>query len=498
MRSIVKSVLLATTAVTWLSACAVGPDFLSPAPPTVTRYTDTDMPAKTASANSKEGAAQTFAAGKDVPAEWWKLFGSEPLNQLMQQSLQNNPDLQAANAALRQAQENYLAARGSFLPSVDGSFAPTREKFNSSAFGVPGSSSIFTLYDASVSVSYAIDVFGGTRRSVEEAHALADYQRFERDAAYLTLTANVVTAAIQDASLREQIKETKNIVDIESKELDILKKQFDFGAIPKSIVLSQQATLAQVQTSLPPLEKQLAQQRNQLAILAGKFPGNGTNEIFDLDSLHLPEELPLTLPSKLVEQRPDIRAAEEQLHVASAGIGVATANMLPQISLTANYGSETTNWGQMFGPSAEIWSLGGSIVQPIFHGGTLLHEKRGAVAAFDKAQAQYQSTVLLAFGNVANTLRALQFDAEGLAAQVNAERAAKDSLELSQDQFKMGAISYPQLLDAQHTYQQARIGLVQAQALRLADTAALFQALGGSWHDTDAALNTQSKSEKKS
>jgi NodT family efflux transporter outer membrane factor (OMF) lipoprotein len=501
MKHFLKSIFLAAAAVPLLAACAVGPDFMKPAAPDVARYTDTELPGKTASADGIAGAGQAFTQGKDVPAEWWKLFGSEPLNKLMSQALKTNPDLKAASASLRQARENYYAARGELLPSIDASFDTTREKFNPAAFGETGvPSSIFTLYNASVSVSYGIDIFGGTRRAIEEARAQADYQRSLRDAAYLSLTANVVTAAIQEASLSAQIKETQNIIDIESMQLDVLKKQFEFGATAKSIVLEQQATLAQTQAGLPALEKQLAQTRNQLAVLAGNFPGNGNIEAFDLSALHLPEELPVSLPSKLVEQRPDIRAAEEQLHAASADIGVATANMLPQFSITGSYGSESVQSGKLFGPSAEVWSIGGGILQPIFHGGELLHAKRAAVAAYDKAAAQYQGTVLLAFKNVADTLRALQYDADGLAAQVSAETAAKNSLDLTQAQFTAGAITYPQLLDAQRTYQQARINLVQAQASRLADTAALFQALGGSWQEkaAGAAKETQPKSEKKS
>jgi NodT family efflux transporter outer membrane factor (OMF) lipoprotein len=338
-----------------------------------------------------------------------------------------------------------------------------------------------------VNVSYAIDIFGGSRRALEEALALSNYQRYERQAAYLTLISNVVTASIQEASLSQQVKETQNIVDIETKQLDVLRKQLALGAVPKSTVLEQEATLAATQTNLPPLEKQLAQQQNTLSVLAGEFPGNYANAIFDLTNIKLPEELPLTLPSKLVEQRPDIRAAEEQLHQASAAVGVATAQMLPQINLTGSWGSEAVQSGKLFGPSAEVWSLGAGLTQPLFHGGQLLHARRAAVASYDKAAAQYQSTVLLAFKNVADTLRALQYDADGLAAQVNAEAAAKNSLDLAQTQFAAGAISYPQLLDAQRTYQQARIGLVQAQAARLSDTVALFQALGGSIHDTDSA-----------
>lgn len=480
-----KTLMLATVSV--LAACAVGPDFLKPAAPDVTRYTNTDLPEKTASTTGPDGAAQSFANNKDVPQEWWKQFGSDSLNALVAHALANNPDLKAADASLRIAQENYYIARGELLPTVDANAGITREKFNPSSFGETGvPPSLFTLYNASVNVSYGIDIFGGERRAIEKAKAETEYQRFEQRAAYLTLIANVVTAAIQEASLSQQIKETQNIVDIETKQLNILKKQLDVGAVPKSTVLEQEATVAATQTNLPPLQKQLAQQRNLLAVLAGDFPGKDDSAVFDLSAIKLPEELPLSVPSRLVEERPDIRAAEEQLHEASAGVGVATANMLPQITLTGAYGTQAIESAALFGPQAEVWSFGAGILQPIFHGGELLHAKRAAVATYDKATAQYKSTVLNAFKNVADTLRALQYDADGLAAQVNAEAAAKNSLELAATQFDAGAISYPQLLDAERTYQQARIGLVQAQAARLADTVALFQALGGNAQDVTA------------
>jgi len=471
----------------------VGPDFKKPKAPDVNNYTNSDLPDKTASAKVFGGASQEFSPGKEVPYEWWKQFGSESLNALVEQAIAGNPDLKAADASLRQAQENYYATRGDLFPQVDAKFSPTREKFSSSSFGSKSpSSSIFTLYNASVSVSYALDIFGGTKRALEGAGAEKDYQEYVRRAAYLSLTANVVTAAIQEASLNQQIKETKNIIEIESKQLKLLRKQLALGAITKSAVLQQEATLAQTKTNLPPLEKQLAQQHNTLAVLAGKLPGNYENKIFDLSTLKLPEKLPISLPSKLVERRPDILAAEAQLHEASAAIGVATSNMLPQLSLTGSYGSQANKTGNMFSSGSEVWSFGGSVLQPLFNGGQLLHSKRATIAAYDKATMQYQSTVLQAFKDVADTLKALQFDAEGLAAQVKAEVSAKNSLDLAQTQFSSGAISYPQLLDAQRTYQEARIGLVQAQAARLSDTAALCQSLGGSIHDYENPKSEES------
>lgn len=485
MQKTIVTILLATTALAMLANCAAGPDFEKPAVPDVARYTETDLPQKTAAANGIAGAAQSFAPDQAATAQWWKLFGSEPLNQLMAQALKNNPDLKAASAALRQASEKYEAATGDRFPSVDASFGATRQKFNPAATGQVGvPSSIFTLHNASVKVSYGLDIFGGTQRAIEKAEAETEYQRFERDATYMTLTANVVTAAVQEASLNAQVQKTQKIIAIETEQLAVIKKQFELGAVDKSSLLQQQATLAQTQAALPTLQKQLAVQRSQLAVLVGVFPGNSVIEPFDLATLHLPEILPVSVPSKLVAQRPDIRAAEAQLHAASAGIGVATADMLPKFSITGNYGSETTDFGKLFSPSAELWSVGTGVLQPIFRGGELLHQKRSAVAAYDKAAAQYESTVLAAFKNVGDTLRALQYDADALASQADAAKAAEDSMAMTQAQFKAGAIAYPHLLDAQRTYQQAHISLVQAQAARFSDTAALFQALGGSMEES--------------
>ncbi len=486
-----KTVALGVLATLLVSGCAVGPDFKRPAPPDVKTYTDSALPAQTAASDTIGGAAQTFVDNKDIPAQWWTLFASAPLNALMEQALKTNSDLQAAQAALRVSQETVYAEQGVFFPSVTLNPSVTREKFSPAVLGdSTGSSSIFTLYNASVNVSYGLDIFGGNRREVELLQAQADYQKYQLQATYLTLTTNIVTAAIQEASLRAQIKATQNIIDIESHELDILKKQFELGGIAKSIVLTQETAVAQAEATLPPLQKQLAQKRTQLSVLAGRFPSEKLEETFDLDSLHLPEELPVSLPSKLVEQRPDIQSSESVLHAASAGIGVATANMLPQVTLTGSYGSEATSFGNLFSGPAEVWSLGGGLLQPLFRGGTLLHERNAAVAAYDQAAANYRSTVLTAFQNVADTLRALQFDADTLKAQLHAERAASESLELTNAQFKDGAISYPQLLNVQQAYQQTHITLVLAQAARFADTAALFQALGGGWQQAGSPEKT--------
>jgi NodT family efflux transporter outer membrane factor (OMF) lipoprotein len=468
-----------------LAGCAVGPDFKTPDPArpidAASPYTPTPMPAATASAASPGGAAQRFANGQDIPAMWWQVFHSAPLDQLVRSSLEVSPTLASAQAALRQARESYEADAGAKLvPSVNGQLGVTREKLSQLSSGIPGGTE-YTAYAASVNVSYNIDAFGATRRELEGLRAAVDYQTYQVEAAYLSLTANVVTTAIQEASARAQLKATRDVIDAEQKSLTVIQRQAELGAIPKSTVLQQQALLAQTRATLPALEKALSQARYQLAVYAGRLPSEQGLPEFDLDALTLPEELPVSLPSELTRQRPDVRASEALLHEASAQVGVATANLYPQITLSGSYGAQSLTVGKLFSPSTTAWSLGAGLVQPIFNGGALQAKKRVAIAAYDQAQAQYQQTVLNAFLGVASTLRALDTDADALRAQAEAESLAHESLDLVTLQYKLGAVSYLGLLDSQRTYQQTRIALVQAQAARYADTAALFQALGGGW-----------------
>jgi NodT family efflux transporter outer membrane factor (OMF) lipoprotein len=472
---------IATAGVLVLTGCTVGPDFLRPAAPDVTTYTADPLPAETTASKVEHGEPQRFIAGADLSGQWWHLFHSKELDALIEQALKANPNLKSAEAALRQARETAYATEGALYPSANASFSTTREKFSGAEFGQPSLSEYLTINTASVNISYNLDVFGGTRRSVEAAQAQAETEEFQLEATYLTLTSNVVLAAIQEASLRGQIAATEAIIHDESQELQVLERQFQLGGASKAAVLGEEATLAQTRATLPPLQKQLAQQRDLLAVLVGEPPSREPAQHFELTALQLPQDLPVSLPSQLVDQRPDIRAAETQLHVASAEIGVAKANMLPQITLTASPGAVTTVVGDIFNPASRVWSVGGNFLQTIFDAGTLFHKKEAAVAAYDQAAAQYRSTVLTAFQNVADTLKALQSDADALNAQVAAERSAAASLDLTRDQFRAGAVPYVTLLNAQQTYQQTKISLVQAQANRFADTAALFQALGGGW-----------------
>jgi NodT family efflux transporter outer membrane factor (OMF) lipoprotein len=464
------------------AGCAVGPDFQRPAPPPVKSYTAEPLPAHPSPAEAASGESQQFVEGRDIPAQWWALFHSPALNQLVERALKANPNLQAAQATLRQAQENVDAAKGTLFPAVNANGSVVRQQTNGAQFGQPGNpGSLFTLYNASVSVTYGIDLFGVARRTLESLGAQEEFERFELEGAYLTLTSNVVTTAVQEASLRAQIAAIREIIDAESQQLDMLQNQFNVGGVSLSSVLAQKTTLAQTRASLPQLEKQLALIRNQLATLAGYFPSENEVEAFDLEMLQLPQELPVSLPSNLVEQRPDIRAAESQLHAASAQIGVATANMFPQLTISGSAGSVATSAGNLFSSGSGVWSVGANLVQPLFHGGTLLHQRRAALAAYDSAAAQYRSVVLSAFHDVADVLDALQSDAGIVQAQMLAEQSATDSLDITRKQYQIGAVSYLALLNAQQAYQQTRIALAQARASRYADTAALFQSLGGGW-----------------
>ncbi|WP_296653734.1 efflux transporter outer membrane subunit [Paraburkholderia sp.] len=475
------------------NGCTVGPNYHTPAPPATSTYTPTPLPDQTASSPGASGVPQQFVAGLDIPAQWWTLFHCEPLDALIREALANSPNVAAAQAALRQAGENLRAQMGTTLyPSVDAKANATREKFTGVTFGQPQLTELLNLYNASVNVSYNLDVFGGGRRELESLRSQVDYQGFQLQAAYLALSANIVTAAIKEASLREQIEATERIADDEDAQLGILRQQLALGGVSRVAVLSQETLVAQTRATLPPLRQSLDQTRHQLAVLAGKPPSDTNVPEFRMSMFTLPQTLPVSVPSSLVRQRPDILAADATLHQASAQVGVATANMYPQLTLSASYGPEALTPAGLFKSADMIWSIGAGLTQPIFHGGQLSAQKRAAEAAFDQANAQYRQTVLLAFQNVADTLRALEHDATGLNAQTQAWRAASGSLDLTRGQFRVGGVSYLALLDAQRQYQQTVVNLTQAQAARYADTAALFQALGGGWwNDTATSAAAQ-------
>ena len=466
----------------------MGPNFKRPAAPDVSDYAAAPL-LTTAASNVAGGQAQRFAKGADIAADWWTLFHSKPLNELIEQSLANNPDLKAAHAALLVARENVLAQRGAYYPSVAANFSASRQRQSGQiAPALNSNEFLYNLFTPQVSVSYVPDVFGLNRRTVESLQAQEQEVRFQMLATYTTLTANVVVTAIQLAALQVQIDATHELLDLNSNMLQILQYQFDKGYANRLDVAAQESQLAQIAATLPPLVKQVAQQRDLLAVLAGRYPNQAPAEKFELATLQLPEDLPVSLPSQLVEQRPDVLQAEANLHDASAKIGIAIANRLPNFVLTANTGSTAAAVDQLFTTGTGFWSVGAAATAPLFQGGTLLHHERAAKAAYTQAAEQYRSTVLTALQNVADTLSALEQDAEAVKADAAAADAAKVTLELAQRQLQDGYASYLSLLNAEQSYQQARINLVQAQASRYADTAALFQALGGGWwHRADLA-----------
>ena len=469
--------------------CAVGPDFAPPPPPNAAGYSAAPAPARTVVANVAGGESQRFLKGRDIPGDWWRLFGSQRLRTLTERALKNNPDLGAAQAALRVAQANLAAGKGAYFPTVTGNVFATRQKPQISGPATPDEngnlvlpeSPTFNLFTGQVLVSYTPDVFGGIRRNVESLQAQSDNQRFQLEATYLTLTSNIVVAAVQEASLRGQIEATQSLIKIATDVLQLLRTQFNAGQISESDVVTQEAALAQIEQTLPPLQRQLEQQRHLLSALTGGFPNQEPPERFTLAGLKLPRDLPVSVPSQLVQQRPDLRAAEESLHSASALIGVAVANRLPNVTLTGNVGSTAPMIGQLFSPGTGSWAIAGSVLQPIFHGGTLYQQEVAARATFEQASSQYRSTVVTAFQNVADSLSALRNDAAALQKAVAAENAANRSLTIARRRLELGDINYILVLNAQQTYFQALLTRVQAQANRFADTAALFQALGGGW-----------------
>jgi NodT family efflux transporter outer membrane factor (OMF) lipoprotein len=474
-----------SVAVLALSACAVGPNFKRPAPPTAKDYGGAPVSGELPSTPGTGGNAQRLLSDSDIPAQWWSLFQSPKLDRLVQQAMTGNPNVTAAEAALRQAHELYLAQRTSFLPVVQGGFDATRAK---NAVGtvanptsLPQSNPYYNLYTAQLSVSYVPDVFGATRRTLEAAGAQTESTRFQLEAVYLTLTSNVVVTAVQEAMLRGQIAATRRLLELQHQLTEKVRKQQTLGTASHLDVLTQESAEAQTAATLPPLEKQLGQTRDALTALLGKLPSEEPKETFQLEELTLPADLPVTLPSKLVEQRPDVRQAEENLHAASAQVGIALADMLPQFLITANLGSTALTPSELFKSGNGFWDVGASLTQTLFDAGALLHKHRAAEAALDQAGAQYRAAVIAACQNVADTLRALQSDADALQASAEASRAAQATLDLSRQQLELGTVSLVTVLNAEEAYRQAEIALVQAQANRFSDTAALFQALGGGW-----------------
>jgi NodT family efflux transporter outer membrane factor (OMF) lipoprotein len=494
-----------------LAGCAVGPDFHRPSAPADAAFAPRPLLDTTSSAPGLAGDAQHLAAGQDVPFDWWKRFDCPPLDALVERSLRSNPTIEAAKASLGQAQQLVYAQQGYFFPTVGGSYNFERQKLagnlsGSSAPGVQGNGTsisatqnpsgngafphnkplYFNFHTVELDVGYSPDVFGANRRQVESLDAQAKMQRFELEAATITLATNVVAAAIQEASTRAQIAATEDIIAVNRKGLEILKNQQNDGYAMAIDVAAQETALAQAEQALPPLLKQLEQTRDLIRMLAGNLPNEDVGETFTLAALHLPPDLPLSVPSKIIDQRPDVRAAEEQLRSANANAGVAIANRLPQFNLTGSFGDTATTIAQTFAPGANYWTLVGSASQTLFDGGTLFYQQRSADEALVQSAAQYRNTVITAYQNVADTLHAMLSDADSLKAATVSEHAARVTLDMTQRQNAVGYVNYPTLLLAEQAYQTAEINLIQARASRLGDTAALFEALGGGWWNRPA------------
>jgi NodT family efflux transporter outer membrane factor (OMF) lipoprotein len=482
------------------AGCAVGPNFHRPGPPQGADYAPAPLPATTASTGDPGGTggnAQRLSMGAEVPFKWWEAFGSPAIDALVEEALRKNPSVHAAQAALRQALELKYAQEGAFYPSVTADYNFERQRLpgntaSTAAPGVQGNGQViapvapaqpvtFNFQTAQLQVGFVPDVFGANRRKVESLDAQAQMQRFELEATDLTLETNVVGAAITEASIRAQIEATKAIIAHNEKAVAVLRNKFDLGFATRIDLAGQEAQLAQAQALLPPLQKQFEQNRDLLRALLGNLPNEDLGRQIDLASLELPAALPVSLPAKIIEQRPDVRAAEEELRSANAQVGVALAAMLPQFNITGTAGGVASQFSNLFSPGGPFWSAIGDVSQPIFQGGTLLHQKRAADQALKQAAAQYQNTVLQAYQNVADSLHAVVSDADALVTAVAAEQAAKLTLDLTDQRMQQGYSDYLAALAAAMAYQQAVITRVQAQAARYSDAAALFQALGGGW-----------------
>ena len=498
MSSMTKHNLMASWAAVTLgmvmtAGCTVGPRYHAPAPPTVGRYTSAPQPSETVSAAGPAGAAQRLNPAMDVPAQWWTLFHSPELDRLVREALANSPTLAQATARLKEAQEESNARTGATkYPTVNANVSAQREQIDLATFGVPfPSPPPFSLLNGSVAVSYALDLFGANRRLVEGLNAEAEYQSWELQAARLMLAGNVVSAAIRQAQLHSQIDITRQMLELQQQQLRITEQRVQAGGMAQYQISSQRTLVEQTRAAIPPLEQQLAAVNHQLAVYVGKPPAEAQIGSISLDSLQLPTELPLSVPSSLARQRPDIRASEALLHQASANVGVATANLYPQIVLSGSVGGVGTS----FTNGADVWNVGASLAQPIFNGGALRAEKRKAVAAYEEAGSVYQQTLLQAFREVADALRAIDNDAQALQARTEAATQAEVTYQIAAHRFIAGGISQTALLDAQRQQLQTMLDRTTTAANRYADSASLLQALGGGWwNETSPSSTTKSKS----
>ncbi|HKW54171.1 MAG TPA: efflux transporter outer membrane subunit [Stellaceae bacterium] len=476
--------IAAVSVVALLAGCAVGPDFVTPPAPETKDYEVGGTPQPTVENTSE--TQQHFDMGKKVSGRWWQLFHSPQLDDVLQQAIAGNQTLATAQANLAQAQQGIAQASGALWPQVDIGAGAHRQRVNNQLVGIPQQGPIINLFTIGPTLSYAVDPFGGNRRRVEQQEALAQFQGYQLDAAYLTLTGGAATQAVQIASARAQIQAVDVIIADDERNLELIRSQRKVGEATQLEVQLAESQLAADHTLLPPLRQQESVARHALAILVGKAPGDWAPPDFELAEFTLPQDLPVTLPSELVRQRPDILASEAQLHAASAAVGVATAQLYPNLTLSASFTQEALKPSTLFNPASSIFDIGANLLAPVFHGGTLRAQKQATVDAFDGALATYKQTVLTSFGQVADTLQALAHDAELLDAQQRALQSAEESLRLTRTTFHYGNVGILQVLDAQRQAEQARLGYVRAQAQRYFDSITLFTAMGGGWRDWQA------------
>jgi NodT family efflux transporter outer membrane factor (OMF) lipoprotein len=476
--------LVVLASILLLGGCELGPDFVRPTPPATDRYTKEPMLSATVTADE---VSQRFTAGAAIPADWWTLFKSATLDALMQQAIANNPTLAAAEASLRQSQDNLRAGYGLFFPHIDADIAGSRERTTSIQQGLHTPSSIFNVLTLSGTIGYTLDIFGGERRTVEGLAAQVDAQRYASKAAYITLSANVVDTSIARAAYTAQMHATEQIIELETQQLQSTEAQVRAGTAAFSNVLSVRSLIAANRANLAPLQQQIEHAQHLLATLQGTLPSDAKLADLDPRPLSLPNDLPVSLPSDLVRQRPDILAAEAQLHLASANIGVATAAMFPSFSLSGTYGMAGSSLGNLSAAAGKFWSIGPSISIPLFQGGTLWYQRKAAIDAYQQAQANYRQTVLTAFAQVADALKALEHDAQALQAQSEAQQTAREALALVQTNYRAGLANYLDVLVADVQFHNATIARIQAVALREQDTVALFVALGGGWWNAPPA-----------
>jgi NodT family efflux transporter outer membrane factor (OMF) lipoprotein len=459
-----------------LTSCMVGPDFIKPKAPAVDRYTQEASPIETVMA---DGWVQHFDLGAKVNADWWRLFNSAKLNVLVSNALASNLNLQSAQANLRQSQANLQAGYGVFFPQVDAGFTPVRQQFSPARFGSNSVSSTFNLYTFSTTVSYSLDVFGGERRNVESLAAQKELQRYIALGTYLALTGTIINTVIAKAAYHAEVQTTEQWLALLQKQIKLTDVQVNAGIVPYQAVVTLRSQLAQVAASLPSLKQKLNQTEHLQANLVGLTPADWRSPTINLDDLTLPLTLPVTLPSELVHQRPDILAAEAQLHSDSAKIGVATAGLFPNISLSGSYGYNSQSLLDLFMSKGNIWSMAANFAQPLFHGGTLWFGRKAAIATYQKSLAIYQQTVVSAFSQVADALSALQHDAEIIAAQRQSLEAADDALRLITANYQAGLVNSQQVLISESLRLQVKLAYLSALAQRYQDTVAFFVALGG-------------------